>query len=103
MFGRLVSSVSPHIPAGQSLSGAQSVLRVVVTQTGKMSYSSGTEGIEIKGGIDDPTFKEILTTDALSFVAKLHRTFNPTRLRLLKAREDRYVFNLACLFCDNLV
>ena len=32
---------------------------------------------------------EILTDDALAFVADLHRSFNPRRLELLEAREER--------------
>jgi malate synthase len=36
-----------------------------------------------------PRFDEILTTDALALVAKLHRTFEPRRQELLKARIAR--------------
>lgn len=35
------------------------------------------------------THQEILTPEALTFVAKLHRQFNPTRLELLAARAQR--------------
>src|SRR5579863_1336370 len=36
-----------------------------------------------------PRFDEILTTDALAFVARLHRAFKPRRQELLKARIAR--------------
>ena len=36
-----------------------------------------------------PGFDTILTSEALEFVAKLHRTFEPRRQALLKARADR--------------
>ena len=36
-----------------------------------------------------PRFEEILTSDALAFVAKLHRAFEPRRQELLKARIAR--------------
>ena len=37
-----------------------------------------------------PRFDEILTPDALDFVAELVRTFGSRRHDLLKARTDRY-------------
>ncbi|HTY99997.1 MAG TPA: malate synthase A, partial [Rhodocyclaceae bacterium] len=36
-----------------------------------------------------PRFDEILTAEALAFVAKLHRAFEPRRQELLKARAAR--------------
>src|SRR4249919_673880 len=36
-----------------------------------------------------PRFDEILTADALAFVAKLHRAFDARRQELLKARAER--------------
>mgnify|MGYP002718405531 CR=1 FL=1 len=36
-----------------------------------------------------PRFDEILTPEALSFVAKLHRKFEPRRQELLRARVER--------------
>lgn len=50
--------------------------------------STFAEGIEVKGAIT-PEFAEILTPEAMSFVAKLHRTFESTRQELLKRREQR--------------
>ena len=34
-------------------------------------------------------FEEVLTADALEFVAELHRRFNPRRLELLESRRER--------------
>jgi len=48
------------------------------------------KGIEIKGAFR-PEFAEILTPEALEFVAKLHRKFNTTRVELLQKREERQV------------
>ena len=45
-------------------------------------------GIEIKGEIK-PGYEQVLSDDALSFIAHLHRKFNNTRLKLLKDRELR--------------
>lgn len=47
-----------------------------------------SEGIELRGAVP-PAYAEILTPDALRFVAKLTRQFNPTRKALLAAREER--------------
>ncbi len=40
-------------------------------------------------GASYPGFEEVLTADALEFVAELHRRFNPRRLELLQARRER--------------
>jgi malate synthase len=54
-----------------------------------MSLSSQTfDGIEIKGPVPEP-FPEILTPDALRFVARLQREFNGRRKELLERRERR--------------
>ena len=45
-------------------------------------------GVEIKGALQ-PGYHTILTPDALAFVAQLHRMYNPTRLALLRARDQR--------------
>ncbi len=45
-------------------------------------------GVEITGEIT-PAFAEILTPEALAFVAKLHRTFEPRRQELLAKRAAR--------------
>ena len=45
-------------------------------------------GVQIVGPIT-PAVEEVLTTEALQFVADLHRTFNPTRVDLLKRRVER--------------
>ena len=36
-----------------------------------------------------PAFAQILTPDALAFVAKLHRAFEPRRQQLLAKRAER--------------
>jgi malate synthase len=51
--------------------------------------SVGTyEDIEIRGELG-PRYREILTPDAIAFLAGLHRKFNATRLRLLARRQER--------------
>ncbi len=44
--------------------------------------------VEIRGLLDD-RYSEVLTDDALAFVASLHRRFEEQRRRLLKLREER--------------
>ena len=46
------------------------------------------DGVEIAGEIQDG-FADILTVDALAFVAELHRRFNPRRKDLLERRHER--------------
>lgn len=46
------------------------------------------QGIQIVGKVS-PEFSEILSPEAMQFFADLHREFNPTREKLLKAREQR--------------
>ena len=46
------------------------------------------QGIEVRGTAGD-RFAEILTDDALAFVAALVRAFEPTRRALLRARSER--------------
>ncbi len=46
------------------------------------------KGVEVLGDMA-PGFDGILTREALGFVASLHRSFNRTRLNLLRARGDR--------------
>ena len=46
------------------------------------------EGIEIRGGMS-PRFEEILTPEALGFVAKLERNFGHRRLEGVRARAER--------------
>jgi malate synthase len=45
-------------------------------------------GVEITAPVS-PEFESILTPDALSFVARLQRQFNPIRLELLRKRDER--------------
>eukprot|EP00128_Syssomonas_multiformis_P000372 Colp12_sorted_trinity150504_noHs@15467 len=46
------------------------------------------EGIQVHGDVT-AEYSQILTLDALRFLARLHRNFNAQRLELLKARELR--------------
>jgi malate synthase len=46
------------------------------------------EGVEIKGP-GEGRFSEVLSPEALEFVARLHREFNPTRDKLLRGRLER--------------
>src|SRR5262245_23653853 len=46
------------------------------------------EGVEIRGRMT-PEYAEILTFEALSFLAKLHRNFDARRRQLLDARAAR--------------
>jgi malate synthase len=45
-------------------------------------------GVQVLGAVN-PAVEEVLTHDALAFVADLHRTFNPRRKELLKRRTAR--------------
>ena len=65
------------------------VVRVVCLSLFPMSSSIRTpDGIETTGPISEP-FGQILTPEALAFVAKLHRNFNGRRKELLERREER--------------
>jgi malate synthase len=46
------------------------------------------EGVEVLGG-PTASSERVLTPEALDFVARLHRTFNPRRQTLLRRREER--------------
>ena len=50
---------------------------------------TGASAIQIQAELL-PRFDEILTADALDFIAELTRRFGPRRLELLQARADRY-------------
>ncbi len=50
--------------------------------------SPSVENVEITGDLT-PAFEEILTPEALAFVAKLQRAFNGRRLELLAKRQER--------------
>ena len=45
-------------------------------------------GVEIRGAWG-PRYDEVLNPETLGFLADLQRKFNPSRLRLLKRREER--------------
>lgn len=46
------------------------------------------EGLQVLGDVT-PAFAEILTPEALHFVVQLSRTFEPTRVALLRKRDER--------------
>ena len=50
--------------------------------------ATALEGVEVRGPVEG-RFAEILTREALDFVAGLQREFNPTRERLLRKRPER--------------
>src|SRR5919199_686486 len=50
--------------------------------------TSSAAGVEVRGP-RLPGFDRVLTPEALEFVARLHREFNPTREALLAARRER--------------
>ena len=54
----------------------------------QLSLHEVPDGVEIIGKVT-PAYAEILTPDALAFVAKLHRQFNRRRAECLKRRQDR--------------
>ena len=60
----------------------------MATATGAADLAGGAEGVEVLGGMA-PGFDGILTPEALGFVAGLHRSFDPRRRELLRARIDR--------------
>ncbi|HEX5369468.1 MAG TPA: malate synthase A [Dehalococcoidia bacterium] len=49
---------------------------------------TATTGVEVRGAIEE-RFDEVLTDDALAFLAELQRRFNPTRKQLLERRYER--------------
>ncbi len=49
---------------------------------------TNVQGVEIRGAWG-PRYEEILNDESLSFLAGLHRKFDPSRLRLLKLRDER--------------
>ena len=58
-----------------------------------MTVPSSFDGIEIAGPMQ-PQFDNILTEDALRFVADLHRRFNGRRIELLAKRQQRLELNV---------
>jgi malate synthase len=51
--------------------------------------TGGQPGMQVVGAPSD-SGDAVLTPEALDFVVRLHRQFNPTRLALLQARKDRW-------------
>src|SRR5215207_5948801 len=48
----------------------------------------GVSGVEVRGAWGS-RYEEVLNGENFRFLAELHRKFNPSRLRLLKRREER--------------
>ncbi len=59
-----------------------------IPQHGEEHMVAELEGVEVRGPIG-PGYEGVLTPEALAFVARLHREFNPTRLKLLRGRAER--------------
>ncbi len=53
-----------------------------------VEQKSKVPGVEIRG-VWGPRYEEILSDEAVAFLAGLHRKFNPSRQRLLSLREER--------------
>jgi len=53
-----------------------------------MSGTPGVADVEIRGEMND-RYDEILSSDAIAFIADLHRSFDEQRRRLLKMRVER--------------
>src|SRR5688572_10475328 len=47
-----------------------------------------TAGVEVKGPVEG-RLAEVITPEALDYLAALHRAFNARRLELLAARDER--------------
>src|ERR1700756_137832 len=88
-FVRLAPSYLSFVICHLSFSQPTAFLITETRQLAAMSLPSKTfDGIEIRGPVPEP-FPEILTPDALRFVARLQREFNGRRKELLERREKR--------------
>ena len=88
-FVRLAPSYLSSVICHLSFSQPTAFLITETKQLAAMSLPSKTfDGIEIRGPVPEP-FPEILTPDALRFVARLQREFNSRRKELLERREQR--------------
>lgn len=78
-----------YFPSGQPAIVERTPLPFVSRGFGRSITLSETkvEGVEITGKVT-PEFQEVLTPEALRFIADLHREFNPTRVSLLKRRDE---------------
>src|SRR6185503_20628130 len=59
-------------------------------QTSVLNVPQQADSVQVSGRVS-PEFAEILTPEALEFVAKLHRRFEPRRQELLAARAKRQI------------
>src|SRR5688500_6571456 len=53
--------------------------------------TADAQGVQVLGE-ESGVASRVLTPEALAFVADLHRRFNPTRMELLRARDERQVW-----------
>jgi len=51
------------------------------------TWAAGPSGVSISGTVTEQ-YSEVLTTDALAFIAELHRTFDANRRKLIEVREE---------------
>src|SRR5207253_1346818 len=74
--GRLARELHP---------GSQGLDRGGAIREGAGGVSALTSGVEVTAPVDE----EVLTPEALDFVARLHRELNPVRSELLERRRER--------------
>src|SRR5580765_3985176 len=72
----------------QMIEGSDSTLVASVCETSKKVEATTATGISL-AGYEPARASEILTPDALAFVARLHRALDPRRRELLAARAER--------------
>lgn len=79
--------ISRPVPLGTART-VRSIRRTAVTLARPAGRPAPKGGIVIKGA-PGPRYGDILTNDALAFVADLHRRFDATRKQLLQARVEQ--------------
>ena len=80
--GLVRAAPMPYTPAdGGSRRQKETVMTVVEAK-------SSVAGVGVRAA-SGPRYEEVLNAATLAFLADLHRKFNPTRLALLQAREER--------------
>ena len=80
-------SVKKTARKAKALARKRLLRKSVRPKSAKVSVPVAAPGIAIKGALG-PRYSEILTKDALAFVAELHRNFNAKRRDLLSRRAD---------------
>src|SRR5918998_984669 len=77
---------APHAPHGRAVEH-HTWLREETRMDAATATGTDVEGVTVLCEFD--ACERVLTPEALGFVAKLHRRFNPRRAELLRAREER--------------